>query len=114
FEISWEPLLELFTRDGPALVDELPRLEPEVARQPRKSRRERFQRLPARGGELRPERRDLLGPRLHRIRRGEAERDPPQRRVPLSDRRAVLGREAAAGREKPTNSTIEVRPANGR
>ncbi len=67
FEVAREPLVQLFARDGAALVREPAGLEPERAGEPREGGREQLEGMPSRGRELGPERCDLLGPGFHGI-----------------------------------------------
>src|SRR6185295_15632437 len=112
-EVPREARLELLARHRPALVAQPAGLEPELRRQLLERRREYLQRLSSRGDELRAERGNLLRPRLDSVLRGEALRDPPERGVPLPDRGAVLGGQPGARRKKPTERSVEVRPADG-
>ena len=78
------------------------------------ARREQPRRVSCRAGdELASEARDLLGPGRERVAGREALRDPPQRRVALAERRAVLGRQRRAAGEQPAEHAVEVRAPGG-
>ena len=59
----------------------------------------------------RAERRDLLRPRRDRLAGRGADRDAPQRRVPLPDRGRVLERQRRPARQQPAERAVEVRAA---
>ena len=57
---------------------------------------------------------DPLGPRRDGVSRRGADRDAPERGVPLRHGRAVLGRDAGPRRKQPPQRTVEVRAPRGR
>ena len=112
-QIALQPRLERRRGRRLAAVVERGARQAELVRAFGEDGREQRDRLLPGRDEGGAEGRHLLRPRRNRVAGRGAERDPPQRCVPLPDRGRILERERRAARQQPAQRPVEVRAARG-
>src|SRR5438105_1949968 len=108
-QVAVEPRLEQLDGGRLAVVAQLRGRQAERIGVLGERRSEQREHLAASGDELRAELCDLLRPGRDRVARGRAREQPPERRVALRDRGAVIRGELGARRSEAPEPPVEVR-----
>ena len=109
FEVAIEASLERRDGRGLAGVASVAAGRPSSPARSREGGRQQPDRLAPRCDQRLAEARDLLGPRRDRIARRDADRDAPERGVPLPHRSGVLQRQRGTAGQEPPERPVEVR-----